>query len=137
MAPVELKELKAELKDLLDKGFIRPNISPWGAPILFVKKKDESLRMFIDCRQLNKVTIKNKYPLPQIDDLFDQRQRESYFSKIDLRSRYHQLRVRGDDIPKLTFRFRYGHYDFLECPVVSRRPQQSLRISWIGCFEVT
>ena len=85
MAPAELKELKAQLKDLLNKVFIRSSISPWGAIILFVKKKDESLRMFIDCRQLNKVTIKNKYPLPQIDDLFDQLQGASLFSKIDLR----------------------------------------------------
>ena len=94
MVTVQLKEWKSQLKDLLDKGFIRPSISPWGAPILFVKKKDGSLRMCIDYRQLNKVTIKNKYPLP-IDDLFDQIQGASYFSKICLRSGYHQLRVRG------------------------------------------
>lgn len=84
MAPAELKELKEQLKDLLDKGFIRPSKSPWGAPVLFVRKKDDSLRMCIDYRQLNKVTIKNKYPLPRIDDLFDQLQGASYFSKIDL-----------------------------------------------------
>ena len=88
MDPTELKELKAQLKDLLDKSFIRPSISPWGAPFLFVKKKDESLRMCIDYRQLNKVTIKNKYPLPWIEDLFDQLQGASYFSKIDLRLGY-------------------------------------------------
>ena len=84
MAPTELKELKAQLQDLLDKGFIRPSISPLGAPILFVKKKDGTLRLCIDYRQLNKVTIKNKYPLPRIDDLFDQLQGAEYFSKIDL-----------------------------------------------------
>ncbi|KAH0665926.1 hypothetical protein KY285_027132 [Solanum tuberosum] len=103
MAPAELKELKEQLKDLLDKGFIRPSISPRGAPVLFVKKKDGSLRMCIDYRQLNKVTIKNKCPFPRIDDLFDQFQGASHFSKIDLRSSYHQLRVRDSDIPKTTF----------------------------------
>ena len=104
MAPVELKELKAQLKDLLDKGFISPSISPWGAPDLFVKKKNGSLRMFIDYHQLNKATIKNKYPLPQIDDLIDQLQWARYFSKIGLRLGYHQLRVRGEDIPTMVFR---------------------------------
>ncbi|WMV50937.1 hypothetical protein MTR67_044322 [Solanum verrucosum] len=110
MAPAELKELKEQLKDFLDKGFIRPSISPWGAPVLFVKKKNGSLRMCIDYRQLNKVTIKNKYPIPRIDDLFDQLQGASHFSKIDLRSGYHQLKVRDSDIPKIAFRSRYGHY---------------------------
>ncbi|KAH0709388.1 hypothetical protein KY284_010815 [Solanum tuberosum] len=113
MAPSELKELKEQLKDLLDKDFIQPSISSWGAPILFVKKKDGSLRMCIDYRLLNKVTIKNKCPLPRIEDLFDQLQGASYFSKIDLRSGYHQLRVRGVDIPKMAFHTRYGHYEFL------------------------
>ena len=113
MAPAELKELKEQLKDLLDKGFIRPSISPWGAPVLFVKKKDGSLRMCIDYRQLNKVTIKNKYPIPRIDDLFDQLQGASHFSKIDLTSGYHQVKVRGSDIPKTAFRTRYGHYEFV------------------------
>ncbi|WMV41428.1 hypothetical protein MTR67_034813 [Solanum verrucosum] len=113
MAPAELKELKAQLKDLLDKGFIQPSISPWGAPVLFVKKNDGSLRMCIDYRQLNKVTIKNKYPLPRIDDLFDQLQGASYFSKINLRSGYHQLRVRGVDVPKTAFQTRYNHFEFL------------------------
>ena len=93
LAPSEMKELMSQLQELLDKGFIRPSFSPWGAPILFVKKKDGSLRMCIDYRELNKVTIKNKYPLPRIDDLFDQLQGASYFSKIDLRSGYHQLRI--------------------------------------------
>ncbi|XP_060172736.1 uncharacterized protein LOC132603619 [Lycium barbarum] len=112
MAPAELKELKEQLRDLLEKGFIQPSASPWGAPVLFVRKKDGSLRMCIDYRQLNKVTIKNKYPLPRIDDLFDQLQGARYFSKIDLRSGYHQVRVREADIPKTAFRTRYGHYEF-------------------------
>ncbi|WMV25700.1 hypothetical protein MTR67_019085 [Solanum verrucosum] len=113
MAPAELKELKEQLRDLLEKGFIRPSQSPWGAPVLFVKKKDGSLRMCIDYRQLNRVTVKNKYPLPRIDDLFDQLQGASHFSKIDLRSGYHQVKVRECDIPKTAFRTRYGHYEFV------------------------
>ncbi|KAF3640037.1 putative ribonuclease H protein-like [Capsicum annuum] len=113
MAPVELQELKDQMKDLLDKGFIRPNIFLWGAPVLFVHKKDGSLRMCIDYRQLNKVTVKNRYPIPRINDLFDQLQGANYFSKIDLRSGYHQLRVRECDIPKTAFRTRYGHLKFL------------------------
>ncbi|KAH0710891.1 hypothetical protein KY284_012318 [Solanum tuberosum] len=113
MAPAELKELKEQLNDLLEKGFIRPSHSPWGAPILFVKKKDGSLRMCIDYRQLNRVTVKNRYPLPRIDDLFDQLHGASHFSKIDLRSGYHQVKVRECDIPKTAFRTRYGHYVFV------------------------
>uniref|UniRef100_A0A2N9IM06 CCHC-type domain-containing protein n=1 Tax=Fagus sylvatica TaxID=28930 RepID=A0A2N9IM06_FAGSY len=106
MAPTELKELKEQLQDLLDKGFIRPSASPWGAPVLFVKKKDGSMRLCIDYRELNKVTIRNKYPLPRIDDLFDQLRGFEVFSKIDLRSGYHQLRVKEEDIPKTAFRTR-------------------------------
>ena len=113
MAPAELKELKLQLKDLTNKGFIQPSISPWGAPVLFVKKKDGTLRMCVDYRQLKKVTINNRYPLPRLDDLFDQLQGSSFFSKIDLCSRYHQLRVRDGDIPKTTFPTHYGHYEFL------------------------
>ncbi|KAH0667604.1 hypothetical protein KY285_028810 [Solanum tuberosum] len=113
MAPAELKELKEQLKDLLEKGFIRPSISPWGAPVPFVRKKDGSLRMCIDYRQLNKVTINNKYPFLRIDVLFDQLQGASYFSKIDLRSGNHHLKVRECDIPKTAFGIRYGHYEFL------------------------
>ena len=113
MAPAELKDLKDQLQDLLSKGFIRPSVSPWGAPVLFVKKKDGTMRMCIDYRQLNKVTVKNKYPLPRIDDLFDQLQGASLFSKIDLRSWYHQFKIRASDIPKTVFRTRYGHYEFL------------------------
>ncbi|KAL4013983.1 hypothetical protein IC575_026168 [Cucumis melo] len=100
MAPAELKELKVQLQELLDKGFIRPSVSPWGAPVLFVKKKDGSMRLCIDYRELNKVTVKNKYPLPRIDDLFDQLQGATVFSKIDLRSGYHQLRIKDGDVPK-------------------------------------
>ena len=113
MAPAELKELKEKLKDLLDKGFIRHSISPWGAQVLFVKTKDGSLIMCIDYRQLNKVTTKNKYPILTIDDLFDKLQGASHFSKIDLTSGYHQLRVRDSDIPKTAFKTRYGHYEFV------------------------
>ena len=113
MAKTELKEFKLQLEYLIDKGFIQPSISPWGAPVLFIKKKNGTLKMCIDYRQLNKVTIKNKYPLPRIDDLFDQLQGSSFFLKIDLRLRYHQLRVRDGDIPKMAFHTRYGHYEFL------------------------
>ncbi|GJR10543.1 putative reverse transcriptase domain-containing protein [Tanacetum coccineum] len=112
LAPSEMKELSDQLKELSDKGFIRPSSSPWGAPVLFVKKKDGSFRMCIDYRELNKLTVKNRYPLPRIDDLFDQLQGSSIYSKIDLRSGYHQLRVREEDIPKTAFRTRYGHYEF-------------------------
>ncbi|KAL0537836.1 hypothetical protein IC582_026825 [Cucumis melo] len=113
MAPAELKELKVQLQELLDKGFIRPSVSPWGAPVLFVKKKDGSMRLCIDYRELNKVTVKNRYPLPRIDDLFDQLQGATVFSKIDLRSGYHQLRIKDEDVPKTAFRSRYGHYEFI------------------------
>ncbi|KAI3784091.1 hypothetical protein L1987_43183 [Smallanthus sonchifolius] len=116
LAPSEIQELASQLQELSDKGFIRPIHSPWGAPVLFVKKKDGSFRMCIDYRELNKLTIKNRYPLPRIDDLFDQLQGSTCFSKIDLRSGYHQLRVQEDDIPKTAFRTRYGHYEFMVMP---------------------
>nr|GEV02638.1 hypothetical protein [Tanacetum cinerariifolium] len=116
LAPSEMKELSEQLQELSDKGFIRPSSSPWGAPVLFVKKKDGSFRMCIDYRKLNKLTVKNRYPLPRIKDLFDQLQVSSIYSKIDLRSGYHQLRVREQDIPKTTFRTRYGHYEFYIMP---------------------
>ena len=113
MAPVEIKELASQIQDLLDKGVIIPSVSPWGAPVLFVKKKDGSMRLCIDYRELNKLTIKNKYPLPRIDDLFDQLKGALCFSKIDLRSGYHQLKIKPEDVPKMAFRTRYGHYEFL------------------------
>ncbi|GJT62952.1 putative reverse transcriptase domain-containing protein [Tanacetum coccineum] len=116
LAPSEMKELSDQLKELSDKGFIRPSSSPWGAPVLFVKKKDGSFWMCIDYQELNKLTVKNRYPLPRIDDLFDQLQGSSVYSKIDLRSGYHQLRVHEEDIPKTAFRTRYGHYEFQVMP---------------------
>jgi hypothetical protein len=116
MAPAELAELKQQLQELLDKGLIQPSVSPWGAPVLFVRKKDGSLRLCIDYRELNRVTVKNKYPLPRIDDLFDQLAGAAVFSKIDLRSGYHQLKIKKEDVPKTAFRTRYGHYEFLVLP---------------------
>ncbi|GKE32764.1 putative nucleotidyltransferase, ribonuclease H, partial [Tanacetum coccineum] len=116
LAPLERLELSGQLQELQDKGFIRPSHSPWGAPVLFVKKKDGSLRMCIDYRELNKLTDKNRYPLSRIDDLFDQLQGLRFFSKIDLRSGYHQLRLHEDDIPKTAFQTRYGHFEFTVMP---------------------
>jgi hypothetical protein len=103
MSTPKLVELKLQLKEMMDKGYIWPSMSPWGAPILFMKKKDGILRLCIDYWQLNKVTIKNKYPFPRIDDLFDQLGGVSIFSKIDLRSGYHQFRIKGEDIHKTAF----------------------------------
>nr|GEX21262.1 hypothetical protein [Tanacetum cinerariifolium] len=116
LAPSEMKELSKQLQDLSDKGFIRPSSSPWGAPVSFVKKKDGSFSMCIDYREINKLTVKNRYPLPRVDNLFDQLQGSSVYSKIDLRSGYHQLRVREQDVPKTAFRTRYGHYEFQVMP---------------------
>ena len=115
MALLELKELKLQLQELLEKGFIHPSVSPWEAPVLFVKKKDGTLRLCVDYRQLSKMTV-NKCPLPRIDDLFDQLKGASVFSKIDLRSGYHQLRIKDTDVHKTVFRTRYGHYEFLVMP---------------------
>ncbi|GJS97106.1 putative reverse transcriptase domain-containing protein [Tanacetum coccineum] len=112
LAPSELQELSTQLQELSDKGFIRPSFSPWGAPLLFVKKKDGSFRMCIDYRELNKFIVKNRYPLLIIDDLFDQLQGSRVYSKINLRFGYHQLRVWEEDIPNMVFRIRYGHYEF-------------------------
>ena len=112
MASAELRKLKAQLEEFLSKGFIRPSISSWGAPVLFVKKKNGSLRLCIDYRQLNKVTIHNQYSLPKIDELLDLLQGSQVYSKIDLRSGYHQLRVHEGDVPKTAFRTRYDHYEF-------------------------
>ena len=119
MPPKELAELKIQLQELLDKGFIRPSASPWGCPALFVKKKDDSLRLCVDYRPLNAVTIKNKYPLPRIDVLFDQLAGAKIFSKINLRSEYHQIKIRPCDIPKTTFSTRYGLYEYLVMSSVS------------------
>nr|ABA98110.1 retrotransposon protein, putative, Ty3-gypsy subclass [Oryza sativa Japonica Group] len=116
MAANELAEVKRQVDDLLQKGYIRPSTSPWGAPVIFVEKKDHTPRMCVDYRALNEVTIKNKYPLPRIDDLFDQLEGATVFSKIDLRSGYHQLRIREEDIPKTAFTTRYGLF---ECTVMS------------------
>ena len=116
MEPVEFQELKVQIQELLGKGFIRPSTSPWGAPVLFTKKKDKTLRLCIDYKQLNRVTIKNRYPLPRIDDLFDNLKGARVYSKIDLRTGYHQLRVREADILKTTFRTRYGHFEFTVMP---------------------
>ena len=116
MALVELHELKVQLQELLDKGFIKPNTSPWGTPILFAENKDKTLRLCIDYQQLNRVTIKNQYPLPMIDDLFDLLRGARVYSKIDLCTGYHQLRVRQAYIPKTTFRTRYGHFKFTVMP---------------------
>nr|GEV29080.1 hypothetical protein [Tanacetum cinerariifolium] len=113
---VRIQELFAQLQELFDKGFIRPSFSPWGAPVLFVKKKNGYFRMCIDYRKLNKQTVKNRYPLPRIDDLFDQLQGSNVYSKIDLRSGYHQLRVRDEYIPKTVFRTCYGQYEFQVMP---------------------
>ncbi|GJX29125.1 putative reverse transcriptase domain-containing protein [Tanacetum coccineum] len=116
LAPSEMKELSVKLQELLEKGFIHPSSSPWGASVLFMNKKDGSFRMYIDYRELNKLTVKNRYPLPRIDDLFDQLQGSSVYSKIDLRSRYHQLRIKEEDIPITAFRTRYGHFEFQVMP---------------------
>jgi hypothetical protein len=113
MPPNELAELKLQLQELLDKGYIRPSASPWGCPALFVKKKDHSLRLCVDYRPLIAVTTKNKYPLPRIDILFDQLAGAKIFSKIDLRSGYHQIKIRPSDIPKTAFSTRYGLYEYL------------------------
>ena len=113
MPPKELVELKAQLQELIEKRFIQPSSSPWGCLTIFVKKKDETLRLCVDYRPLNEVTIKNKYPLPRIDLLFDQLAGAKVFSKIDLRSGYHQIKIKPEDIPKTAFTTRYGLYEYL------------------------
>lgn len=115
-APAELLVLKEKLQELLDKDFIRSSTLPWGARALFAKKKDSLSRLCIDYRKLNRATIKNKYSLPLIDDLFDQLKGSHYFSKIDWRLGYHQLQAKEEDISKTTFHTRYGHYEFLVMP---------------------
>lgn len=116
MGPAELDELKKQLEQLTESGFIQPSKSPFGAPILFVKKKDGTMRMCVDYRALNSITVKNSYPLPRIDELFDRLQGAKVFSKIDLRSGYHQIRIAPEDVPKTAFRTRYGHFEFLVLP---------------------
>jgi hypothetical protein len=112
MAANQLAELKEQLQELLDKGYICPSASPWGAPVIFVPKKDGTQRMCVDYRSLNEVTVKNKYPLPRIDDLFDQLKGACVFSKIDLQSGYHQLKIRATDIPKTAFITRNVLYEY-------------------------
>ncbi|GKB11426.1 putative reverse transcriptase domain-containing protein [Tanacetum coccineum] len=116
LAPSRMKNLSEQLQELSDKGFIRPSSSPWGALVLFFKKKDGSFRMCIDYRELNKLTVKNRYPLPRIDNLFNQIRGSNIYSKKDMRSGYHQLQVREEDTPKMAFRTRYGHYEFQVMP---------------------
>nr|GEZ42398.1 putative reverse transcriptase domain-containing protein [Tanacetum cinerariifolium] len=118
LAPAEMQELSTQLQELSDKGFIRPSSSPWGASVLFVKKKYGSFHMCIDYRKINKLTMKNRYPLLRIDDLFDQLQGSKVYSKIDLRSGYHQLRVHEEEIPMTAFRTRYSYYEFQLMPFV-------------------
>jgi hypothetical protein len=113
MTPMELAELKVQLNELLDKGYIRPSSSPWGCPALFVKKKDQSLRLCVDYRPLNIVTIKNKYSLPLIDILFDQLASAKVFSKVNLHSGYHQIKIHPEDVPKTAFSTMYGLYEYL------------------------
>jgi hypothetical protein len=126
MSLLELTELRVQLQELLDKEYIRPSISPWGAPVLFVKKKDDTLRLCIDYRQLNKMTIKKKYPLPRINDLFDQVGGAKIFSKLDLRSGYHRVRIKDEDINK-NFQTRYGHYEFVVIPFrITNAPAMSI-----------
>ena len=116
MAPTDLKELKLQLQELLEKGFIRSSVSPWEASMLFVKKKDDTLWLCVYYRKLSKMTVKNKYMLPRINDLFDQLKGASVFLKVDLQSGYHQLRIKDTDVHKTAFRTWYGHYKFLVMP---------------------
>jgi hypothetical protein len=127
--------LKKQLQELLDKGFIHPSTLPWGCPALFVKKKDESLRLCIDYRPLNAVTIKNKYPLPRIDVLFDQLVGAKVFSKIDLRFGYHQIKIRASDIPKTTFSTRYGLYEFFGDVIRADKCTSIFHVSDEFCFH--
>jgi hypothetical protein len=113
MTPKELVELKVQLKELLDKGYIRLSSSPWGCLALFVKKKDQFLRLCVDYRPFNAVIIKNKYPLPRIDILFDQLAGAKIFSNVDLRPDYHQIKIHLEDVPKTAFSTRYGLYEYL------------------------
>jgi hypothetical protein len=113
LSPAEMDELKKQLSQLLEKGLIRPSVSTWGAPYLFVPKKDGGLRMCLDYRALNNLTIKNKCPMPRIDEIFDRLQGAQYFTSLDLRSGYYQIRMKDADIPKTFIRTRYGSFEFL------------------------
>lgn len=128
MALADLKELKEKLQELLDKGFIRPSVSPWGCTSIICKERWYHA-LCIDYTELNKVTVRNKYPLPRINDLFDQLQGAQVFSKIDLRSGYHQLKIKAEDVPKNAFFTRYGHYEFLVQPLGLTNTPQLLWIS--------
>ena len=141
MIVLELNELSIKLKELIDQGLIRPSVSPWEAPVIFVKKKDGTLRLCVDYRDLNKVTIRNRYPMPHIDDLFDQLRGASVFSKIDLCLGYHQLRIKEEDIPKIAFRTRFGLYEFVVVPFgLSNAPKAFMSLmnsvfrKYLDCF---
>ena len=143
MAPHELAELKTQLEALLEKGFIRPSSPPWGCPVLFVTKKDGTERMCVDYRPLNLATIKNKYPLPRINDLYDQLAGSTVFSKMDLRSRYHQIRIREEDIPKTAFTTRYGlseytvmSFGLTNAPATFSRSMNSIFMEYLDKFVV-
>lgn len=112
MSPLELKTLKEQLDELIQLNYIKPLTSPWAASVLFIKKKDGSLRLCVDYRGLNTVMIMNKYPLPLLDEFFDQFQGAKYFSKLDLQQGYHQLHIEDDDVPKTAFSTHYGHFEF-------------------------
>jgi hypothetical protein len=116
MSPLELAEAEKQLSELLEKGFIQPSKSPYGAPILFVRKKNGKLRMCVDYRALNRITVKNRYPLPRIDELLDRLHGARIFSKLDLQSGYWQCRIAAEDVPKTAFRTRYGHFEWLVMP---------------------
>jgi hypothetical protein len=116
MTTTEICELQMQLKELLDLGLIMPNLSPWGALVIFLKKKDGSLRLCIDYRDLIHATVKNRYLMPRIDDFFDQMKGAVVFANIDLQLGYHRLRIKEGDIPKTTFRTQFGHYDFVTVP---------------------
>src|SRR4051812_26860900 len=143
MGPRELAELKVQLEALLAKGFIRPSSSPWGCPVLFVTKKDGTERMCVDYRPLNVVTIKNKYPLPRINDLYDKLARSSVFSKMDLRLGYHQIKIRNEDIPKTAFTTRYVLYEYpfmsfilTNAPATFSRLMNSIFMEYLDKFVV-
>ena len=143
MAPHELAKLKIQLEALLAKGFIHPSLSPWGCPVLFVTKKDGTERMCIDYRPLNQATIKNKYPLPRINDLYNQLAGSSVFSKMDLRLGYHQIKIRNEDIPKTAFTTRYGLYEYTvmsfgltNAPATFSRMMNSIFMEYLDKFVV-